>query len=109
MPWCMNNKVTHMDELEKLLGDLVGINSINPDLVPGSPGEGEIARYIAAWLERAGVQVELDESVPNRPTIIGIARGKGGGKTLLLNGHVDTVGVAGMTQPFMPHVENGRL
>lgn len=98
-----------MNELAQLLSDLVAINSINPDLVPGAPGEGEIARYIASWLERAGVQVELDESVPHRPSVLGIARGTGDGKTLLLNGHMDTVGVAGMTNPHTPCVENGRL
>lgn len=96
-------------ELTQLLTELVAINSINPDLVPGSPGEGEIARYIAGWLERAGVEVELDESVPHRPNVIGRARGTGGGKTLLLNGHTDTVGVAGMSKPHAPYVENGRL
>lgn len=98
-----------MNELTELLRSLVSINSINPDLVPGAAGEGDIARYIAGWLERAGLQVELDETTPHRPNVIGIARGSGGGKTLLLNGHVDTVGVTGMPHPFEPHVENGRL
>ena len=63
-----------MDKLEQLLSDLVSINSINPDLVPGSPGEGEIADYIAQWLKRAGLEVELVESVPGRPNVVGIAR-----------------------------------
>jgi acetylornithine deacetylase/succinyl-diaminopimelate desuccinylase-like protein len=36
-----------MNELEQLLSDLVAINSINPDLLPG---EAEIAHYIADWL-----------------------------------------------------------
>ena len=100
-----------MEELERLLSDLVSINSINPDLVPGSPGEGEIARYIAEWLERAGLDVELIEPVAGRPNVVGIARGTGGGKTLLLNGHMDTVGVAGMTEGHKPVIdlESGRL
>ena len=98
-----------MDELEKLLSDLVSINSINPDLVPGSPGEGEIARYIADWLRLADLDVELIESVSGRPNVIGIARGTGGGKTLLLNGHMDTVGVAGMPDAHRPAVKDGRL
>jgi acetylornithine deacetylase len=98
-----------MDELEQLLSDLVSINSINPDLVPGSPGEGEIARYIASWLEGAGLEVVLRESISGRPNVIAIARGTGGGKTLLLNGHMDTVGVAGMLGGHNPRIDGGRL
>ena len=100
-----------MDELEKLLSDLVSINSINPDLVPGSPGEAEIAHYIADWLKSADLEVELVESVSGRPSVVGIARGAGGGKTLLLNGHMDTVGVAGMPGGHQPRIDRevGRL
>ena len=98
-----------MNELETLLSDLVSINSINPDLVPGSPGEGEIANYVARWLERAGLDVELVESVSGRPNVVGIAHGTGGGKTLLLNGHMDTVGIAGMPDAHQPVIKEGRL
>lgn len=98
-----------MDELEQLLSDLLSINSINPDLVPGSPGEGEIAHYIADWLTRADLEVELVESLPGRTNVVGIARGTGGGKTLLLNGHMDTVGVAGMADAHTPVIEDGRM
>ena len=100
-----------MDELEELLSDLVFINSINPDLVPGSPGEAEIAHYIADWLTLADLEVELIGSVSGRPNVVGIARGTGDGKTLLLNGHMDTVGVAGMTDGHKPRIdrEAGRV
>lgn len=98
-----------MEELNQLLSDLVSINSINPDLVPGSPGEAEIANYIADWLKRENLEVELLESVSGRPNVVGIARGTGGGKTLLLNGHMDTVGVAGMPDGHQPRIEDGRL
>lgn len=98
-----------MDKLEQLLSDLVSINSINPDLVPGSPGEGEIADYIAQWLKRADLEVELVESMTGRPNVVGIARGTGGGKTLLLNGHTDTVGVAGMSDAHKPVIKEGRM
>ena len=98
-----------MDKLEQLLSDLVSINSINPDLVPGSPGEEEIAHYIAGWLTRADLEVELVESVTGRPNVVGIARGTGGGKTLLLNGHMDTVGITGMTNAHKPVIKDGRM
>ena len=100
-----------MQEPDQLLSDLVSINSINPDLVPGSPGEAEIAHYIAQWLERAGLEVQLIESASGRPNVVGAARGTGGGRTLLLNGHMDTVGVAGMPEAHQPRVDRaaGRL
>jgi acetylornithine deacetylase len=98
-----------MEELEQMLSDLVSINSINPDLVPGSPGEAEIAHYIADWLKLNDLEVELVESVAGRPNVVGIARGAGGGKTLLLNGHMDTVGIAGMSDAHKPFIKEGRL
>ena len=98
-----------MSPLEQLLRDLVAIDSINPDLVPGAAGEAAVAAFIAGWLRAAGLEVHLEEVRPGRPNVIGIARGTGGGRSLLLNGHVDVVGVAGMTDPFRPRVEGGRL
>ncbi len=98
-----------MDELTQLLSDLVAINSINPDLVPEGPGEFEIAGYIATWLQRAGLEVQMVEAVPGRPNVVGIARGGGVGKTLILNGHMDTVGTAGMPRAHDPVVKDGRL
>jgi acetylornithine deacetylase len=98
-----------MNDLEQLLHDLVAIDSINPDLVPGAAGEAAIAAFIAGWLRAAGLEVHLAEVRPGRPNVVGIAHGAGGGRSLLLNGHIDTVGVAGMSQPFRPRVEGGKL
>jgi acetylornithine deacetylase len=98
-----------MDKIEQLLCDLVTINSINPNLTPGAPGEAEIAHFIAQWLEQAGLEVQSIETVAGRPNVVGIARGSGGGKTLLLNGHMDTVGAGGMLQPHQPIIKDGRL
>lgn len=98
-----------MDTPEQLLSDLVAINSINPDLVPGGKGETEIAQFIAHWAGQAGLEVHLDEALPGRPNVVAIARGSGGGKALMLNGHMDTVGVEGMPQAHQPYVKNGRL
>ena len=98
-----------MAELPDLLRQLVAIDSVNPTLVPGGAGEAAIARFVAAWLERAGLHVTLEEASPGRPNVVATARGRGGGRTLLLNAHTDTVGVAGMERPHEPRVENGRL
>jgi acetylornithine deacetylase len=98
-----------MDTPEQILSMLVAINSINPELVPGGRGEAEIARFIADWMERAGLEVHLEEPLPGRPNVVAIARGSGGGKSLMLNGHMDTVGVEGMTRPHEPQVRDGRL
>src|SRR5579863_7779333 len=99
----------HMSEIVELLRQLVAIDSINPDLVPGGAGEEHIARFVAQWFERAGLEVVWDEIAPGRPNVVGIARGKGGGRSLLLNAHMDTVGVAGMERPHDPYIENNRL
>ena len=98
-----------MNALERLLSDLVAIDSMNSDLVPGAAGEAAIAAFIADWLRAAGLEVRVEEVQPGRPNVIGIARGSGGGRSLLLNGHIDTVGVTGMSAPFIPRVRDGRL
>ena len=41
--------------------------------------------------------------------MVGVARGSGGGRSLLLNAHMDTVGVTGMERPHKPYVEGDRL
>jgi acetylornithine deacetylase len=98
-----------MSDLTQLLADLVRIDSTNPDLVPSGAGEGEIARYIATWAEHHGLEAHLVEPTPGRPSVVVVARGTGGGKSLMLNGHVDTVGVAGMTDPFSARIEGNKL
>ncbi len=98
-----------MSELTDLISQLVSINSINPDLLPGAPGEAEIARFAAGWLEQHGLEVHVDEPIPGRPNVVGIARGSGQGRSLMFNGHLDTVGVAGMPEPFQPRIQDGRL
>lgn len=98
-----------MDELVQLLSDLVAIDSVNPDLVPGGAGERWIAEYVAAWLENAGLEVTLQESGSGRPNVIATLHGTGDGRTLMLNAHMDTVGYDGMTNPLKPRVEGNRL
>ena len=95
--------------VEELTARLVAIDSVNPSLVAGGAGEAAIAASIAAWAHDAGLQAELLERTPGRPTVLVRAAGSGGGRTLLLCGHVDTVTVEGMAAPHTPRIDGDRL
>lgn len=93
----------------EVLADLVKIDSVNPELVPGGRGEQAIARYVVDFLRDAGLEARLEEAGRGRWNAVGVLRGRGQGKSLMLNGHLDTVGVEGMAEPFSARIENGRL
>lgn len=93
--------------IAELARELVAIPSVNPEF--GGDGEGQVARFVADWLERAGLEVTVEEAAPGRPNVVGVARGTGGGRTLLLNAHTDTVGVDAMERPGEVRLEAGRL
>lgn len=97
------------EELAALTADLVSIDSVNPVLDPSHPGETEVARFVADWAEQRGLDVRWLEHRPGRPSVIVTAHGSGSGRTLLLNGHFDTVGVTDMEAPFAPTVSGGRM
>jgi acetylornithine deacetylase len=97
------------EEIIDLLSSLVAIDSVNPTLVAGGAGETAIAAFIAGWARAAGLEAELLEATVGRPTALVRARGTGGGRTLLLCGHIDTVNVEGMNEPHTPRVEGDRL
>ena len=92
-----------------LLHQLVRIDSRNPSLVTGAPGEGAIARTLGETLRAWGFDVSIPEAAPGRPNVV--ARiGRPGGRTLLFNGHMDVVGVDGMRHaPFDAEVRDGKL
>ena len=98
------------DFVLKLLNDLVATNSVNPDVGNG-PGEATMS---ALLLERLSAIEDLDvreqHVVDKRTNVIAILKGSGGGRSLMLNGHMDTVGVEGMTiEPFKPFVRDGLM
>ena len=97
------------DEVLELLTALVAIDSVNPDLVSGGAGEAEVAAHIAGWARRHGLEVAVDEVEPGRPNVVVTVRGTGGGRSLMLNGHTDVVGVEGYADPFSPVLTHDRL
>lgn len=97
-------------DAQGLLLALVATDSRNPDLVPGAPGEGAIARLLADVLKSWGMRVEFQEAAPGRPNVIARAGKASGGRSLLFNGHIDVVAVDGMAHsPFGAEVRDGRL
>jgi len=98
------------DYITRTLTDLVRINSTNPSLAADGAGEAEIGAYVADTLNDLGLAVTVYEIEPGRVNVVGRLRGKGNGRTLLLNAHMDTVGVEGMTiDPFGAEIRDGRL
>jgi acetylornithine deacetylase len=93
----------------ELTEQLIAIDSVNPCLVPGGAGEAEVAAFVAGWAERQGLEVRVLKETPGRPSVLVTARGSGGGRTLLLCGHLDTVNVDGMDCPHVPRRDGDRL
>jgi acetylornithine deacetylase len=93
-----------------LLAELIAIPSVNPDIAADGTGEGPIADFIAAWFARHGFEVHRLEQRPGRPSIVAMARGTGGGRSLMFNGHIDTVTLQGYQgDALAPSVVDGRI
>ena len=98
-----------MDSVDRLLRDLIAIDSVNPTLVPGAAGEAAIARRLVEEFEAIGLLVEVQEVAPGRPNVVATLESRAPGRSLMLCGHIDTVGVTGMAAPFTPVETDGRL
>ncbi|MFW9850641.1 MAG: ArgE/DapE family deacylase [Candidatus Thorarchaeota archaeon] len=106
----MNAPIVNSKRLLELLQKLIKIDSVNPSLVQGSHGEQEISQFIGRYLNTLGLEVEYQELGENRGNVIGIMRGSGNGRSLMLNGHTDTVSIEGMEiEPLEPIYKNGRI
>jgi acetylornithine deacetylase len=93
----------------EILSRLVRINSVNPGLVQGGAGEREIAEFLFSFLRKEGVEAQLQTVCPNRSNVVATVRGARPGPRILLNGHLDTVGIEGMIGPFEPLEKEGRI
>jgi acetylornithine deacetylase len=96
------------DEAVALARALVALDTVNPALVPGAPGERPAVELLAPRLAQQGFAIEI-VGPPDRPSLLATHRGSGGGRSLALNGHLDTVGVDGMDDPFSARIEGDRL
>src|SRR3989339_1403006 len=102
----------HIDreEVIQILGDLVSINSVNPEYMAGAPGEAEVAAYIEKFFIKNNIPYEFQDVFPDRANIIGTIPGKNDEKHIAFESHMDVVSVKGMTiEPFSPKIKGSRL
>jgi acetylornithine deacetylase len=107
------------DDVIDVARRLVAIDSVNPTLVPGAAGEHEIARFVERWATDNGLASRVIHSPDGRPNVvIGEAAGPPApdarasapvARTLMLYGHLDTVGLGSMAAPLEPRVDGDRL
>ena len=75
------------EKMLALASDLIKISSFKGQ-------ETDVARFLAAFFEERGYEVQLQEVEPGRFQTIAVLKGSGGGKSLMLNGHIDINPVA---------------
>jgi acetylornithine deacetylase len=117
------------DELVELVRELVSFDTTTYAVGAEPRAEAALQAHLAARLQAAGARVDVAEPddalvaghayVPDgftfagRPQLVARWGGSGGGRTLLLNGHVDVVDVEPRrlwsTDPFDAVVRDGRV
>jgi len=91
------------------LADLVRINSINP-AYPDGTSEASVADYLRDFFRSRGIETRDQEVFPNRSNLIARLPGRDPRRRVILEAHMDTVTVQGMTiPPFEPTIAGNRL
>jgi succinyl-diaminopimelate desuccinylase len=98
----------------QLLSDLVALPSVNPEREVARTdapfGEGRMADYVEHYFQRLGVRVGRQAAFAGRDSVLVLVPGQDPrAAPILLEAHMDTVGVAGMEGPFAPRLDGGRL
>lgn len=97
-------------ETADLTATLVAIESVNPRLDESGSGEAEIAEFVAAWCRAEGLAAHLVDHGDGRQSVVAEYRSSAAGApTLVLCGHLDTVGLGSMTAPLTPRIDGDRL
>ncbi|MFW9914572.1 MAG: ArgE/DapE family deacylase [Candidatus Thorarchaeota archaeon] len=105
----MTDITVNEEELLAFLQELIAIESVNPTLAENGTGEATIAQFVASYLQQIALDVQLQEVAPNRANVVSILQGAGEGKSLILNGHLDTVSLSGMEAPLKAEFKDGKV
>lgn len=98
----------------RLVADLcrmIEIPSINPFDDEARPGfrEREIGEFYLERMSELGLEVGHREVVPGRPNVWGVLKGRGEGPSVMLSGHLDTVGIDNYPDALKARVADGRI
>lgn len=92
------------------LRTLIRIDSRNPALEVAAPGEWELARHVETQLSSLdGWSADVRDLGDQRANVVGVRPGTAAGPSLMINVHLDTVGVAGMRDPFSGETRDGKV
>ena len=97
------------NQLIQYLTHLVKINSVNPDLSNDGQGEREIAEYVQRHFQGLGISSKVHTITGDRCNTTAFIPGHNPDKILLMNGHLDTVGIEGMDDPFTIRRDGDKL
>ncbi len=96
-----------------VLKELVAVESVNPDLVPGACGEQQASQHLQKFLQQHGIAAKLEEAAPHRPNVVAtISPSASAADTkpaLMIVAHIDTVGAGDMPDAFRPRIADGKL
>lgn len=117
--WIDENRQAHIDFLQKLV-----------QLASTQGHEKEVQENVACFLDSLGLEVDIwdldgerlqkhpyfysnRETFDNSPNVVGVLKGTGGGKSIILNGHVDVVPEGDHDQwddnPYSGKIEDGLM
>ena len=95
------------EEITNLAQELIKIPSDE------TAGEKEVCEYLESFLKSLGMKVRLQEVLPNRPNIIAEVIGDEVGKSIMFNGHVDTVPIGDIKKwsmdPYSAIIKDNKL
>ena len=107
------------DEIVETVSQLVRIRSVNPGY-PGTNyeeelgGETQANQFLAEIHRQMDLDIDMWEEEKGRTNLVGIWKGTGGGKSLIHNGHIDTVPLGRVDawksgDPLSGKVEGGKI